>query len=526
MPNINNGLLDGVRRIGAAVRDLAISGGLPGAPLGYRLRGATTSGPPATGTWKAGDQVPDRSGVIWICTAGGSPGAWVQTGTVTGVTAADTSVVIGGTAAAPAVRTNTLDVIAADHPPAADWSNNSHKITSLAAGVASTDGANVSQTAQGILTTLGDLLYENATPAPARLAGSTSATKNFLTQTGNGTISAAPAWGTIAAGDLPTGNTSAQGALQLDGTAGDIQPTSTAAVAGNKGQAADAKHVHVQNYGGLFADGSDGSVTLDGSTTFNSWSSLAGSTYTMTRDVFCTSLTVNNTVILQPRGYRIFCTGTVTVSNGATITVAGGNGSATGTAGAIIGSGIILSNVGGAGNTGAGGSGDTKGSRSGGAGGNGGTGSSGAGGTGTAVVAPGTEFRLPVTVISGILPSPSGGGAIFQLSAGGGGGGGGGDGTNKGGGGGAGGGVIAIFAWALVNNGSLLAGGGNGGTPSTGNCGGGGAGGGGIIVTFTLSAVTGSGTTSVAAGSVGAGVGTGTAGAAGTAGTVLNVVLT
>jgi hypothetical protein len=55
------------------------------------------------------------------------------------------------------------------------------------------------------LTTLGDMLYENATPAAARLAGNTSATKNFLTQTGTGTVSAAPAWGTIALGDIPSG---------------------------------------------------------------------------------------------------------------------------------------------------------------------------------------------------------------------------------------------------------------------------------------------------------------------------------
>ena len=30
------------------------------------------------------------------------------------------------------------------------------------------------------------MLYENSTPAPARLPGSTTATKNFLTQTGTG----------------------------------------------------------------------------------------------------------------------------------------------------------------------------------------------------------------------------------------------------------------------------------------------------------------------------------------------------
>lgn len=62
-------------------------------------------------------------------------------GTVTSVTAADTSIVIAGTATDPTVKTGTLDVIAADHPPAADWSNNSHKITGLANGTAATDAA-------------------------------------------------------------------------------------------------------------------------------------------------------------------------------------------------------------------------------------------------------------------------------------------------------------------------------------------------------------------------------------------------
>lgn len=65
------------------------------------------------------------------------------------------------------------------------------------------------------LTTLGDLLYENATPAPARLAGNTAAAKRFLTQTGTGTLSAAPAWGTIAVGDVPS--LSALGALPVAG---------------------------------------------------------------------------------------------------------------------------------------------------------------------------------------------------------------------------------------------------------------------------------------------------------------------
>lgn len=46
------------------------------------------------------------------------------------------------------------------------------------------------------MTTLGDMIYENSTPAAARLAGSTSSSLAVLTQTGNGTISAAPTWST------------------------------------------------------------------------------------------------------------------------------------------------------------------------------------------------------------------------------------------------------------------------------------------------------------------------------------------
>lgn len=77
-------------------------------------------------------------------------------GTVTSVTAADTSIVIAGTAAAPTVATGTLDVIAADHPPAADWSNNAKKITGLANGVAASDAAAFGQIPTALFTKLFD----------------------------------------------------------------------------------------------------------------------------------------------------------------------------------------------------------------------------------------------------------------------------------------------------------------------------------------------------------------------------------
>jgi len=74
---------------------------------------------------------------------------------------------------------------------------------------------------QTVLTTLGDLLYVNATPALARLAGNTAAAKQFLTQTGTGSISAAPAWGTIAGADITSGVV----ALARGGAATDLSVT-------------------------------------------------------------------------------------------------------------------------------------------------------------------------------------------------------------------------------------------------------------------------------------------------------------
>lgn len=61
-----------------------------------------------------------------------------------------------------------------------------------------TNGGNGLNTA-----TLGDLRYGSGTNTIATLAGNTTTTNKFLTQTGTGTVSAAPAWNTIASGDVP-----------------------------------------------------------------------------------------------------------------------------------------------------------------------------------------------------------------------------------------------------------------------------------------------------------------------------------
>jgi hypothetical protein len=62
-------------------------------------------------------------------------------GNVAGITAADTSIVVGGTTANPTVATGTLDVIATQHPPAAAVAMNAKKITGLANGSGAQDAA-------------------------------------------------------------------------------------------------------------------------------------------------------------------------------------------------------------------------------------------------------------------------------------------------------------------------------------------------------------------------------------------------
>lgn len=61
------------------------------------------------------------------------------------------------------------------------------------------------------MTTLGDIIYENATPVPTRLAGNITTTVKYLQQTGNGSISAAPTWSQVGlttgvTGVLPSAN--------------------------------------------------------------------------------------------------------------------------------------------------------------------------------------------------------------------------------------------------------------------------------------------------------------------------------
>ena len=295
------------------------------------------------------------------------------------------------------------------------------------------------------------------------------------------------------------------------------------------------------NIAGGFAwggDGSDGAQTYDGTTTILGMAP-SSSTYTLTRDIFCSSITVNSGVTIKTNNYAIYCSGTLTNSgtiqnngaagaagNNAGSSTAGGASSGTAAAGALTAA-HYARNVSSVGGTAGGNGGTTTGTQApsanlgntsvagpiasgaagatGASGGQGGTGTSGAGGAvraggaGASVTLAGVLGNKALAADLGAFrPSGNTTFIVYTYPNGGnggsaGGGGGGGDGTNSGGGGGGGGGEgggagwLGIFAKNIVNagtgiisaNGGTGGNGGNGFTPTAGNTGGGGGGAGG-----------------------------------------------
>lgn len=125
-----------------------------------------------------------------------------------------------------------------------DTSGNVISTVSLAVGKGGTGQTTVAAAFtsffESVATTLGDLVYGGASGAPTRLAGPTSATKQFMTSTGTGSAAQAPAWGTIASGDVPTLNQNTSGTaaglsstlVVASGGTGDASVTAYAPLAG------------------------------------------------------------------------------------------------------------------------------------------------------------------------------------------------------------------------------------------------------------------------------------------------------
>jgi len=62
-------------------------------------------------------------------------------------------------------------------------------------------GHNFTESSGGLI--LGDLIYGSGADTALSLAGNITATKKFLNQTGNGSVSAAPVWSILGTGDIP-----------------------------------------------------------------------------------------------------------------------------------------------------------------------------------------------------------------------------------------------------------------------------------------------------------------------------------
>lgn len=285
-----------------------------------------------------------------------------------------------------------------------------------------------------------------------------------------------------------------------------------------------------------FGDGSDGAINFDGSTTVLGLAPSSG-VYTLTRDIYLADGSqVSGTAKIATANYRIYCRGTLTIGTTANINNDGNNAS-TITGGVAVPSGTLqltaAGRSGGLGSAGTAGVGVANGlGGTGGAGGasSGGPGIGGGAAAGNVTVAVGFAPRDRNTWFQGFGPLAfltsttiwTGGssGASGSAAA-----------SSTGGGSGSGGGIVYIAAFELIINGTITAKGGNGGAATGAGTGaGGGAGSGGGALALCYRKKSGTGSTLVAAtvcagGTGGAPQGAGKTGAAGSVGSVWEMML-
>lgn len=143
-----------------------------------RLVGSTASGAPSVAApFNVSDFAVDDTGTVWVCTTAGSPGTWTQAGSAL--------------AAAAQASAEAASVPLSDLP------------VSIASGGTGQTAKAAAFNALTPIAALGDLEYGSAANTASRLAGNITAVRQYLQQTGTGTVSAAPGWGTISPADLP-----------------------------------------------------------------------------------------------------------------------------------------------------------------------------------------------------------------------------------------------------------------------------------------------------------------------------------
>lgn len=188
-----------------------------------------------TGTRLAGDTSNTRKFLRTLSVAGtAQPPAWDTlvsgdipnnaantTGTASNITASTNSTLTSLTALTSAASLNTVGTITTGV-----WNGTTIAIAN--GGTGQTTKTTAFDALQP-MTTLGDTIYGGTAGSGTRLAGNTTTTKQLLSQTGNGTVSAAPVWAALVSGDIPNN------AANTSGTASNV--TGTVAIAnGGTGQ--------------------------------------------------------------------------------------------------------------------------------------------------------------------------------------------------------------------------------------------------------------------------------------------------
>jgi hypothetical protein len=358
-----------------------------------------------------------------------------------------------------------------------------------------------------------------------------------VTQLGTGSGTAATWLNGVGAFDAPTA--AEVGAQPADSHLTQIASESAAAAEGDvllfDGAAWQALQ-ELRYLGGLqFGMGTDGSITLDGSTSFvvgGSTITWSAGVATLDRDWYGAVITVTASCTIVVPGFNVHLRKLV-VASGVTLTMRDNGNNAASLTG---GSGLLGTNSSTARTSGAGAAGrSTAGAGSnasnitspgiGGAGGAGGSAGSGGGSGGTVAFTSSSQIDSgrpsgPMALITGKTL----GGAAWKGGAGGGGGANS-VGTGNSGAGGGGGGVIRISVALLVLDGNLVveANGGNGSNATGANNGGGGGGGGGYAGLMTAARRGNAPTVQANGGTGGNGIGTGSNGSAGSTGTVDNL---
>lgn len=179
------------------------------------------------------------------------------------------------------------------------------------------------------LTTLGDTLYEDATPTPVRLPGNTTTTRKFYRQVGNGSLSAAPAWDTLVIGDLPTVFTG----RSIDGGTNTLTNIPLSSVVGSLGVAQGGTGFSSYTNGQLLIGNTTGNTLARNTLGSSQGVSITNGAGTITVGLGAITPTSVNTVVVSGSSTpTLAVTGTSTISGtntGDQTSVTGNAGTAT-----------------------------------------------------------------------------------------------------------------------------------------------------------------------------------------------------